>query len=467
MKKLIKNGTIVSPSETFVADLLIEGEKIVSIGTNLAAEDAEIIDASGKYVLPGAVDVHTHFDLQSGASRAVDDFYTGSVAAICGGTTTIVDHLAFGPAGCHLTEQVEAYHELAEGKAVVDYSFHGVVQHVNESILDEMKELVEKGITSFKIYLTYDFKLNDAEIFQILKKANELNVVITVHAENHEVIQHLRETFVADGKTAPIYHAKSRPDDCEAEAVSRMIHLAALAGGATVYIVHLSSEKGLKAAVSARENGYDHVLLETCPQYLTLSEEKYLDDHGEGLKYIMSPPLRKKTDGEALWQGLAGGQIQVIATDHCPFDFQGDKQLGKDDFTLCPNGAPGVEERVRVVFSEGVLKNRISVNQFVASMCTNPAKIFGLYPQKGILLPGSDADVVIIDPAATEQLTNSRMHSAVDYTAYEGLQIQGKIDQVLQRGELVVKDNQFLGKKGRGRFLKRKTLSDEVLESLE
>jgi len=455
--KIIKNGTIVSPSETYVADILIDDGKIINIGANISLEDVEIIDASGKYVLPGAVDVHTHFDLQSGASRAVDDFYSGSVAAVCGGTTTIVDHLAFGPNGCKLEHQVDLYHRLAEGRAVIDYSFHGVVQYVNDHILDEMEELVEQGITSFKIYLTYDFKLSDEEIYRILKKAKELNVVITVHAENHEVINHLRHTFIAEGKTAPIYHAKSRPDDCEAEAVGRMIHLANMAGGTPIYIVHLSTKKGLRVVEDARKNGYTNIFLETCPQYLTLTEEKYLADHDEGLKYIMSPPLRKQKDCEALWQGLADNQIQVIGTDHCPFDFHGDKQLGRDNFTLCPNGAPGVEERVRVVFSEGVMKNRISINQFVAAICTNPAKTFGLYPQKGILQPGSDADIVIINPAETEIITKARMQSAVDYTVYEGLEVQGKIDLVFQRGEIAVKNNQFLGKRGQGKFIKRKT----------
>lgn len=457
MRKLIKNGTIVSPTESFIADILIDDGKIDIIGKNLSFDDAEIIDASGKYVLPGAVDVHTHFDLQSGLSRAVDDFYTGSIAAACGGTTTIVDHLAFGPKGCSLSHQIEEYHKLADGKAVIDYSFHGVVQHVNESILNDMEKLAkEEGITSFKVYLTYDFKLNDADILRVLEKAKELGVIIAVHAENHDVIDHFRKTFVEEGKTAPIYHAISRPDDCEAEAVGRMIHLANMAGGAPIYIVHLSSEKGLKVVKHARDDGNNNIFVETCTQYLTITDEKYIGENNEGLKYIMSPPLRKQDDCEALWKGIAENQVQVIGTDHCPFNFNKEKQLGKDNFTLCPNGIPGVEERVRVIFSEGVMKNRISINKFVEIMCTNPAKIFGLYPQKGIIHPESDADIVIINPAEKEILTKTKMYSAVDYSVYEGMEIQGKIEMVMQRGKLLVKDNVFLGEKGQGEFLKRK-----------
>ena len=460
MQTIIKNGMVISPTETYIADILIENGKISRIENNLSIDDAEIIDASGKYVLPGAVDVHTHFDLQSGASRAVDDFYTGSIAAACGGTTTIVDHLAFGPEGCSLKHQINEYHKLADGKAVIDYSFHGVVQHVNDNILEEMEEIVSvEGIPSFKVYLTYDFKLDDAEVFRVMKKVKELGGIVTVHAENHDVIAYLRQTFLEEGKTAPIYHAKSRPDDCEAEAVNRLIHLASMAGDAPLYIVHLSCEKSLKAVKHARENGSINILVETCPQYLTLTEEKYLSDNDEGLKYVMSPPLRQKQDCEAIWRGIAENQVQVIATDHCPFSFNEEKQLGKDNFTLCPNGAPGVEERVRVIFSEGVMKNRITINKFVELICTNPAKIFGLYPKKGILQPGSDGDVVIINPAEKEILTKSTMHSAVDYTAYEGMETQGKIEMVMQRGKLLVKDNVFLGEKGQGEFLKRKLVT--------
>jgi len=454
---VIKNGTIVSPEAAYKADLLIEDGKIACIGNGLSVEGAEVIDASGKLVLPGAVDVHTHFDLQSGDVRVVEDFYTGTVAAACGGTTTIVDHPAFGPEGCPLRHQIDEYHRLAAGKSVIDYGFHSVVQHVDDAVLRDMEALaVEEGITSFKVYMTYACKLNDAELLRILRRAKELGVIVAVHAENHDVIEHMRRQFVREGKTAPIYHAKSRPDDCEAEAVDRIIRLAHLAGGTMLYIVHLSSAKGLQVVKHARENGHRNVIAETCPQYLTLTEDQYLGENGEGLKYILSPPLRRRNDCEALWAGLADGLIQVIATDHCPFHFHREKQLGKDNFTLCPNGIPGAEERLRVVFSEGVMKGRISIRQFVALMCTNPAKIFGLFPQKGILLPGSDADVVILNPQETEILSKSNLHGAVDYSAYEGMEIQGKIELVMQRGAVLAKNNEFVGEKGQGRFLKRK-----------
>lgn len=454
---LIKNGFIVSEKDTYKADILIENGKIKEIGENLKADgETKIIDAEGKYIIPGAIDAHTHFDLQAGACRAVDDFYTGTVAAACGGTTTIIDHIAFGPKGCNLQHQIDEYHKLAEGKAVIDYSFHGVMQHVDKNIVEEMEKVINEGIPSLKLYMTYDFKLNDAEILQALKKAKECNGIIAVHAENHDTINHFREEFSSTGKTAPIYHAYSRPAECEAEAVNRLTYLSELAGDASLYIVHLSTKKGLDEIKAARERGLKNIFAETCPQYLTLTEKEYLKENNEGLKYIMSPPLRKEQDIEALWEGINNGDIQVVATDHCPFNFNKEKQLGKDDFTKCPNGAPGVEERVKVIFSEGVKKGKISINKFVEVMCTNPAKIYGCYPQKGVLLPGLDADIVIIDGDKKSKITHDRLHSAVDYTLYEGKEITGDIELVLQRGEIIVENNVFVGKKGNGRFLKRK-----------
>lgn len=454
MKKIIANGIVVFPGETLPCDLLIENGKIAAVGKDLCRDGAEVIDAAGKCVLPGAVDVHTHMDLDVGIARAVDNFYDGTVAAACGGTTTIVDHLAFGPKGCALRHQIDEYHQLADGKAVIDYGFHGVLQHVDEQVLADMGTLFHEGYTSFKVYMTYDNKLNDAEIFQVLKRAKELGMVIPVHAENDGVVNYLRAWYKAQGLCTPAYHPKSRPDGTEAEAVSRILHLAAMAGDAPVYIVHLSTGKGLKEIQKARAGGQKNIIVETCPQYLTLTDEKYQDEK-EGLKYIMSPPLRKKEDNEALWKAAADGDIQVIATDHCPFTFKTQKQRGAGDFTACPNGAPGVEERVPLLFSEGVLKNRISINKFVELLCENPAKAYGLYPQKGTLLPGSDADVVLIDPAKERTLTIGGLHGACDYCTYEGMKLQGNIEMVFSHGDLIVKDNRFLGKKGAGRFLKR------------
>lgn len=454
MKTIIKHSRIVSPSETYEADILIDGEKIACIGKDLEDADARIIDAGGKYVIPGGVDVHTHMDLQAGSSRAVDDFYDGTVAAACGGTTSIVDHMAFGPKGCNLHHQLNEYHRLADGRAVIDYGFHGTVQHLNKDILAELEDMVKDGVSSVKVYLTYDFRLNDGEVLQVLKRMKELGGVTAFHCENHEILEYYRKKYVAEGKTSPIYHAKSRPNLAEAEAVARVLNLARLAGDAPVYVVHLSSKEGLEAIRDARRKGQKNIYVETCPQYLTLTEEKYLDE--DGLKYVMSPPLRTEEDCRRLWEGLEAGDIQVVGTDHCPFNYGKEKQLGKDDFTKCPNGAPGVEERIPLLFSEGVMKNRISMNRFVETMCTNPAKIYGLYPQKGIIQPGSDGDLVIIDPEAEYVITHDRMHSAVDYTSYEGIRIQGKVSLVMQRGRIVAEDGQFKGERGAGRFIMRK-----------
>lgn len=455
MTKVIRNGMIATDSQVFQGDILIENETIKAIGIDLSADGAEVIDAAGKYVLPGAVDVHTHMDLQSGKYRAVDDFYDGTVAAACGGTTSIVDHMAFGPVGSSLWHQVEEYHRLADDKAVIDYGFHGVIQHVNPSVLKEMKEIAEKeGITSFKIYMTYDFMLKDEDIFRVLKQAKEDGIVIAVHCENDGVINYLRKTYVEEGCMEPKYHPLSRPARCEAEAVNRMLHLSAMAGGAPLYIVHLSSKEGLLEVMKARASHQEHFAVETCTQYLTLTDDLY-QDRQEGLKAIMSPPLRKKEDIEALWEGLHDNIIDTIGTDHCPFNFAKEKQAGADDFTACPGGAPGVEERLRVIYSEGVAKGRITLSQLVNYLCTNPSRMYGLYPQKGTLLPGSDADLVILDPGKERVLTHADMHSAVDYTCYEGMKVQGDIDLVMQRGNVIVKDNQFLGSRGDGKYLKR------------
>lgn len=350
---------------------------------------------------------------------------------------------------------MEEYHRLADGKSVIDYGFHGVIQHVNASILGEMKEIAENdGITSFKVYTTYDDMLTDDEIFQVLKEAKKDGIVIAVHCENDGVINYLRKTYRESGCTEPKYHPLSRPARCEAEAVHRLLHLAAMAGDAPLYIVHLSSKEGLMEVMKARASHQKNFAVETCTQYLTLTDEMY-EDPKEGLKAIMSPPLRKKEDQDALWQALKDGVIDVVATDHCPFHFGKEKQAGAQDFTACPNGAPGVEERMRILFSEGVMKGRITLPQMVHYLCTNPSRMYGLYPQKGTLLPGSDADLILLNPEKERILTHADMHSAVDYTCYEGMAVKGEIELVMQRGHVIVKENQFLGKKGDGKYLKR------------
>lgn len=465
MRKLIRNGMIATDSDVFEGDILIEDEKIAAVGKDLDAGDAEVIDASGCYVLPGAVDVHTHMDLDVGFARAIDDFYTGTVAAACGGTTTIVDHMAFGPKDCSLWHQVKEYHKLADDNAVIDYGFHGVMQHpITEDRLKELAELKEKeGISSVKIYMTYDYGLQDDEIFNVLRAAKEAGVVITVHCENHGVLTQLRKEFVEAGKTEAKYHPLSRPPRVEAEAVNRMIHLAALAGDAPLYIVHLSSAEGLHEVKRARDEHRPNLGVETCIQYLILTDKEY-EDPEEGLKAIMSPPLRKDTDREELWQALGeAGVIDTVATDHCPFHYKAgkaEKQYGKDDFTKCPNGAPGVQERLMLLFSEGFMKDRISLPQLVRYSSSEPCRMFGMYPQKGSLEPGTDADIVIIDPEKTTKIDKDYIRGASDYSCYEGMELEGRVERVFLRGREIVKDGEFLGNRGDGRYLKR---GDSVL----
>lgn len=455
MSSIIKNGTIVTASDLYKGDIFIEDGIIKEIGVNISKNCDELIDAEGKYVIPGGIDVHTHLNLNVGFAVANDDFYTGTVAAACGGTTTVIDHMGFGPKGCNLHHQVKVYHEYADNNAVIDYSFHGVVQHLNDEIIEEMKEIVDvEGIPSFKIYMTYGFKVTDEEALKVLIRLKELDGITTVHAENDDAVNYLRDSFIKQGKKAPIYHALSRPDECEAEAISRMINLAAIAGNAPLYIVHLSTKLGLDYIKMAQDNG-QKVYAETCPQYLLLDEERYNEPNNEGLKYIMSPPLRKKHNQKELWKGLRDGNIHVVATDHCPFAFNKEKQLGKDDFTKCPSGGPGIETRIPLMFSEGVMKKRIDINRFVDITSTTPAKIFGLYPKKGTIAVGSDADIVLIDPKKEVTLTKSMLHENVDYTLYENMKLQGYPVLTMVRGKVIVRENNFIGEKGYGQFIKR------------
>lgn len=455
MRTIIQNGTIVSDTAAFRADLLLEDGVVKAVGAGLSAPDAQVIDASGKYVLPGAVDVHTHMDLQAGAHRAVDDFYTGTVAAACGGTTTIVDHMAFGPKGCSLWHQVEEYHRLADGKAVIDYGFHGVLQHVDERVLREMGELADReGITSFKAYLTYDDRLDDGALFQVLRQAKEDGIVIPAHCENDGVVNYLRGWYKAQGLTQPIYHARSRPARCEAEAVSRLLHLAAMAGEAPVYVVHLSSAAGLAEVRKARAQRQKGVGVETCTQYLTLTEASYADPQ-EGLKAVMSPPLRTQGGLRRPLARAPGRGDRRRGHRPLPLPLRGGEAVRRGRLHRLPQRRPGVEERLPVLYSEGVAKGRLSICELVRLLCANPSRLYGLYPRKGTLQPGADADVVILDPAKRRTLTHAGLHSAVDYTCYEGMELQGAIDLVLSRGEVVARDNQFVGKRGAGRYLKR------------
>ena len=458
MRKIIKNGILATSNGELKADILIEDEKIKAVGLGFDENGCEIVDASNMLVFPGSLDVHTHFELDVGNNIvSVDDFYQGSISAACGGVTCIVDHMAFGPVGCDLTHQPKVYHEKADNKTFIDYSFHGTIQHVDDKVLAQMQDLINDGITSFKLYTTYGFKIKEEDILKVFKRAKELNAVIAIHCEDDAMISFKKNELNNENKIAVKYHPISRPDICEEASVENMISLAKLVDGAKVYIVHLSTKAGLDDLIRARKEGNKNIFVETCSQYLLLDDSLY---EGEGaLKYTMSPPLRKQADINALWEGIKDDFVDVIATDHCPFNLAKEKQVGKDDYRKCPGGAPGVEERFRIVYTEGVYKNKISLAKFVQVMCENPAKIYGV-PNKGALLPGYDADIVIYDPNVDDEIRHKDLHGKVDHSIYEGCKVRGKIKKVFLRGELIVENNNFLKQTPSGKFIKRTTKSN-------
>ncbi|WP_198160127.1 dihydropyrimidinase [Photobacterium sp. J15] len=453
---LIRQGLVVDHQQAQQADILIKDGKIADVAPVISAfpADTQVIDASGLYVMPGGIDVHTHFNIDVGIARSSDDFYTGTRAAACGGTTSVVDHMGFGPKGCNLHHQLAVYKKYAKENAVIDYSFHGVIQHINEEILSEMASMVEEeGISSFKLYLTYGYKLDDESVLRALIQLKKVNALTTVHPENDAAIAMRREMLLEQGKTAPKYHAESRPLECEAEAIARMINLAKLAGDAPLYIVHLSNGLGLDYVRLARRNKQP-VWAETCPQYLLLDDRCYERD--DALKFILSPPLRPQEEREKLWQGLIDGSIDTVATDHCSFTYHDQKQRGKDNFSACPNGMPGVENRMPLLFSEGVMSGRISPSRFVELTSYLPAKLFGLYPQKGCLAKGADADLVLFDPEQQVTTTHDLLHDNTDYTPYEGMNCHGWPIMTLSRGRVVACNGEFTGRAGNGRFIRRK-----------
>lgn len=456
---LIKNGVIVTAADTFRADLLTDGGVISRIEQGLDCPDAQVIDATGCYVLPGGVDVHTHMNLETSGVKVCDGFYVGTAAAAFGGTTCVVEHPGFGPAGCSLRHQVERYQAEAGGEAVVDYAFHGVFQHVEGAVLDGLQDLAEIGVPSVKVYLTYEGRLTDYQILRVLERTCRPGLLATFHAENDGIVTFLRDRFRTEGKLTPMYHPLSRPDYCEAEAIQRIINLAQAAGNSPVYIVHLSTASGLRIIEAARQGGRP-VFAEVCPQHLILDDSCYLESDGGGLKYIMAPPARKKSDCAALWAGLAAGWIDVVATDHCSFSFADKIRLGRADFSLCPGGIPGVETRVPLLFSEGVLKGRLSLNRFVEVVSTSPARIMGLYPRKGMLAPGSDADVVIFDPRIERTITPDTLFHNADYSPYEGMRVRGWPVVTTVRGKIVVQHGRLLAEKGWGKYVHRRLMPE-------
>jgi dihydropyrimidinase len=449
----ISNGTIVTAVDRYVADLRIEDGRIAAIGKGVADQCTERIDARGVLLLPGGIDAHTHFALPFGGTVSSDDFETGTRAAAFGGTTTCID-FAVQYKGQSLQQGVDAWAAKAEGKACGDYAFHMIMGDVNATSLADMQSIVDQGITSFKLFMAYPgvFLSSDGEIFQALQRAAALGALIQMHAENGGVIDVLVQQALARGETAPVYHALTRPSIAEGEATHRAIALAEIAG-APIYIVHMTAAEAADAVAQARSRGL-RVYGETCPQYLFLSHDNYLEPGFEGAKYVMSPPLRPKPHGERLWTALQTDQLSVVATDHCPFCMKEQKELGRDSFARIPNGAPGVENRMQLLYHGGVAGKRFDIHRFVQITSTSPAKIFGLFPRKGTIAVGSDADLVFFDPQGRHRITAATHHMNVDYNPYEGLELQGRITRVLSRGETIVDGDRWLGRAGRGLFLK-------------
>lgn len=473
MISIIKNGTLVTASDTFQADILIENEKIVSIGKELQTlENAQVFNAAGKLILPGGVDVHTHFDLPMFGTVSSDDHYTGHKAAAFGGTTTVID---FVSQDVHtLKANVDAWHAKADAKAAIDFGFHMNITFLDDQVLREIPGLLNEGITTLKVFSAYNnrLRLQDGEIFQVMRTAAESGMLTMLHAENGDVIDMLVGEAVAAGKRTPEWHARTRPSWGAVEAVMRGASIAAQSG-APLYVVHMNAGGEVDMLQYARQNGVQ-VMGETCPQYLFFSIDDLL--RSDGAKWVCSPPVRTPKDQARLWQGLQEGIIQVMSTDHCPFfydgrvpiDYEGQaisipgKELGRDDFTLIPNGLPGVGDRLPVLWTSAVGSGRLSPNQFVALNCTNPARIFGLYPRKGALLPGSDADIVIWD--TERELVYGIQHAQhrTDYNLYEGWKLKGFPEKVFLRGNLIVDDGRWLGRQGMGNYTYRQPFAPVI-----
>lgn len=455
--KIIRNGTIVTAADTYQADVLIEDGIIKQIGLGLTAEGAEIVDAAGKYVFPGGVDPHTHLDMPFGGTVTADDFESGTRAAAFGGTTTIID-FCLTDKGKPLSDSLHKWHAKADGKAVIDYSFHLMISEINDAVLAELPSIVkDEGITSFKVFMAYKnvFQADDGTLYRTMLSAKELGAMVMVHAENGDVIEFLVEKALAEGNTDPIYHALTRPSAIEGEATARAAALAELTG-ARLYVVHVTCAEAVKAISEARTRGVD-VWGETCPQYLVLDQSYLALPDFEGAKYVWSPPLREKSHQEVLWNALITGQLQTLGSDQCSFNFKGQKDLGLGDFSKIPNGGPVIEDRFSILYSEGVAKGRLTLNQFVDIVATRNAKLFGLFPRKGTIAVGSDADIVIFDPSAERTISAESHHMNVDYNPFEGIQVSGVPVSVLSRGEFVIRNQAYVGTAGTGQFVKRAT----------
>jgi dihydropyrimidinase len=455
---LITGGTVVTAEGTLDADVLIEGEKIAAVlarpaADGVAANADEVVDAAGKYVIPGGIDGHTHMEMPFGGTFSVDTFATGTTAAAWGGTTTIID-FAVQAKGTSLLATLDKWHEKAAGNCAIDYGFHMIVSDVNDATLKEMESCMASGVTSFKMFMAYPgvFYATDGQILLAMQQASRIGATIMMHAENGIAIDQLVLQALEAGRTDPVYHGLTRPPELEGEATSRAITLAKVAD-CPLYIVHLSAAHALQAVAEARDAG-QNVFAETCPQYLYLTLDDLARPDFEGAKFVCSPPLRTPDHGAALWRGLRTNDLSIVSTDHCPFCFKEQKELGRGDFAKIPNGIPGVEHRMDLLH-QGVVAGEITLPRWVETCSTTPARMFGLYPRKGTIAVGSDADIVVYDPAARQTLSAGTHHMNVDYSAYEGMEITGKVAVTISRGRVVVADGEFRGPAGHGSFLPR------------
>lgn len=461
MATLIKNGTIITASDTVKADVLIDGEKITMIGQSLPEADHQVIEAEGLLLLPGGIDVHTHLELPFGGTVSSDDFFTGHKAAAFGGTTTHIDFV-IQPVGGSLKEGVDAWHQKAGNKACIDYGFHMAVTDLRDEVMAEIPSMLNEGITSLKLFMAYKglFQVDDTTLFRAMLTAAEHGMLIMVHAENGDVIAELKGRLLKAGKTEPQYHAVAQPALVEAEATGRAVTLAGIAG-APLYVVHMTCEESVEQLAWGRAKGFP-VMGETCTQYMFVFEKDLARPNYEGAKFICSPPVRQPKDAPVLWRALANNTLQAVSTDHCPFWFEGGvkgripgKELGQGDFTKIPNGMPGIEDRMPVMWHHGVNGGHYSANRFVEITATNPAKIFGLYPRKGTIAVGSDADIVLWDPQREHTISAETHHMNTDYNVYEGMTVQGWPVRTLLRGRSIVVGDDWHGEQGSGQFLRR------------
>ena len=453
MKTLIKNGRIITASDDYLGDLLIDGEAISQIGANLTVQADKTIDAAGKLVIPGGIDPHVHLQLPFGGTVSSDSFETGTRAAAVGGTTAVLD-FAIQYHGKTFAETLDAWTAASDGRCAIDYGCHLAITEMEDRHLPEFKKIIDAGVTTFKLFLAYPdvFMVDDRTTYRVMKAAGEAGGLTLVHAENGVVIEQRIQELIDAGKTAPQYHALSRPPETEADGLARAVRIAQFAG-APVYIVHVSNAEAMEELKRAQERGQP-AFGETCTQYLYLSFDNYLEADFQGAKYVMTPPLRDKSNQEPLWEGLRRGTLSLIATDHCPFFFKGQKELGRGDFRKIPNGAPGVEDRLAVFF-DGAMKRGFSLNQFVNLTSTAAAKLMGMFPKKGTIAVGSDADIVIFDPEKEQVRSAETQTTNCDYNAFEGMKIKGVVETVLSRGKVIVEDGTYVGKPGDGQFMRR------------